>query len=133
MIGLVVATHGNLGSELLTSAQMIIGPVINARSVSINHDSSMEAVRDAIAKAVAEVGKDDHGVIIVTDMFGGTPANLSMTFLEPKRVEVMTGVNLPMILKFFNSQESLGLDELTRILKSYGQQSIALASEYLQR
>jgi PTS system mannose-specific IIA component len=133
MIGLVVATHGNLGSELLLSAQMIIGPVINARSVSITHDSSMEAIRDAIAKAVTEVGKDGHGAIIVTDMFGGTPANVSMTFLEPQSVEVITGVNLPMILKFFNSQESLGLDELAGILKSYGQQSIALASEYLQR
>jgi PTS system mannose-specific IIA component len=133
MIGLVVATHGNLGSELLMSAQMIIGPVINARAVSITHDSSMEAIRDAIVEAVAEVGKDDQGVIIVTDMFGGTPANVSMTFLEPNSVEVMTGVNLPMILKFFNSQETLGLDELAGILKSYGQQSIALASEYLQR
>ena len=133
MIGLVVTTHGNLGSELLLSAQMIIGPVINARSVSITHESSMEAIRDAIAEAVAEVGTDGHGVIIVTDMFGGTPANVSMTFLEPQSVEVMTGVNLPMILKFFNSQESLGLDELAGILKSYGQQSIALAGEYLQR
>ena len=133
MIGLVVATHGNLGSELLMSAQMIIGPVVNARAVSITHDSSMETIRDAIAEAVAEVGKDEHGVIIVTDMFGGTPANVSMTFLEPQSVEVMTGVNLPMILKFFNSQETIGLDELAGILKSYGQQSIALASEYLQR
>jgi len=133
MIGLVVATHGNLGSELLMSAQMIIGPVVNARAVSITHDSSMETIRDAIAEAVAEVGKDEHGVIIVTDMFGGTPANVSMTFLEPQSVEVMTGINLPMVLKFFNSQESLDLDELAGILKSYGQQSIALASEYLQR
>ena len=133
MIGLVVTTHGNLGAELLDSVQMIIGPVRNARSVSITQDSSMEDTRDAIAAAVAEVGSDDHGVIIVTDMFGGTPANVSMTFLEPQNVEVLTGVNLPMLLKFFNSQESLGLDELAGTLKSYGQQSIALASEYLQR
>ena len=133
MIGLVVATHGNLGAELLISAQMIIGPVVNARAVSITHDSSMEVIRASIAEAVAEVGKDEQGVIIATDMFGGTPANVSMTFLEPQSVEVMTGVNLPMILKFFNSQESIGLDELAGILKSYGQQSIALASEYLQR
>ncbi|MDH3453848.1 MAG: PTS sugar transporter [Desulfuromonadales bacterium] len=133
MIGLVVATHGNLGAELLTSAQMIIGPVRNARAVGINQDNSMEVIRDAIAAAVAEVGTDGKGVIIVTDMFGGTPANVSMTFLEPQTLEVLTGVNLPMLLKFFNSQESLGLDELAGILKSYGQQSIALASEYLQR
>ena len=133
MIGLVLATHGNLGTELLASAQMIIGPVRNARAVSITQQSSMESIRDAIAAAIAEVVQDGHGVIIVTDMFGGTPANVSMTFLEPLRVEVLTGVNLPMLLKFFNSQESLALDELAGILKSYGQQSIALASEYLQR
>jgi PTS system mannose-specific IIA component len=133
MIGLVVATHGNLGAELLASAQMIIGPVLNARSVSINQENSMEDIRDAIDKAVKEVTSDEAGVIIVTDMFGGTPANVSMTFLEPQSVEVLTGANLPMLLKFFNSQESLGLDELAGILKSYGQQSIVLASEYLKR
>ena len=133
MVGLVVATHGNLGTELLVSAQMIIGPVRNAKAVSITQDSSMEDIRDAIAAAVSEVGTDGNGVIIVTDMFGGTPANVSMTFLEPQLVEVLTGVNLPVLLKFFNSQENLALDELAEILKSYGQQSIALASEYLQR
>ena len=133
MIGLVVATHGNLGRELIASAQMIIGPVRNARAVSITQENSMEHIRDAIATAITEVATDEHGVIIVTDMFGGTPANVSMTFLEPQTVEVLTGVNLTMLLKFFNSQESLGLDELAGILKSYGQQSIALASEYLQR
>ncbi len=133
MVGLIVATHGNLGAELLLSTQMIIGPVRNAKAVSINQDHSMEDIRDAIATAVNEVGTDGNGVIIVTDMFGGTPANVSMTFLEPKAVEILTGVNLPMLLKFFNSQENLGLDELAEILKSYGRQSIALASEYLQR
>ncbi|MFC1779597.1 PTS sugar transporter subunit IIA [Thermodesulfobacteriota bacterium] len=133
MIGLVVATHGNLGAELLASAQMIIGPVMNARSVSINQENSMEDIRDAIDQAVKEVTSDEAGVIIVTDMFGGTPANVSMTFLEPQSVEVLTGANLPMLLKFFNSQENLGLDELAGILKSYGQQSIVLASEYLKR
>jgi PTS system mannose-specific IIA component len=133
MIGLVIATHGNLGAELLLSAQMIIGPVKNATSVSITQESSMEEVRELISQAIAETGKDNNGVIIATDMFGGTPANVSMTFLEPEKIEVMTGINLPMLLKFFNSQESLVLEELTSILKSYGQQSIALASDYLQR
>lgn len=93
----------------------------------------MEDIRDAIDQAVKEVTSDEAGVIIVTDMFGGTPANVSMTFLEPQSVEVLTGANLPMLLKFFNSQENLGLDELAGILKSYGQQSIVLASEYLKR
>jgi PTS system mannose-specific IIA component len=133
MVGLVIATHGNLGQELLSSAQMIIGPVRNAMAVSVDQESSMEEIRDAIGKAIAEVGADGHGVIIVTDMFGGTPANVSMTFLEPQVVDVLTGVNLPILLKFFNSQENLRFDELANILKSYGQQSIALASDYLQR
>lgn len=133
MIGLVVATHGRLGSELLESAQMIIGPVKNACAVSVTPEKSMEDIRGAIAEAVNEVGSDGRGVIIVTDMFGGTPANVGMTFLEPQAVEVLSGVNLPMLLKFFNSQESLGLNELAGILKSYGQQSIALASERLKQ
>jgi PTS system mannose-specific IIA component len=133
MIGLVVATHGNLGAELLASVQMIIGPVRNSCSISVTRSSSMEDIRDAIIVAVAEVGREDNAVLIVTDMLGGTPANVSMTFLEPQRLEVLTGVNLPMLLKFFNSQENLGLDELAAILKSYGQQSITLASEHLQR
>jgi len=133
MVGLIVATHGNMGAELLLSAEMIIGPVRNARAVAITHENSMEDIRDAISAAVTAVGVDGHGVVIATDMFGGTPANVSMTFLKPQAVEVLTGVNLPMLLKFFNSQESLSLDELSGILKSYGQQSITLASEYLKR
>lgn len=132
MVGLVVATHGKLGEELLNSAQMIIGPVRNAAAVSVTPDKSMEDVREDIATCLTEVGGDGHGVIVVTDMFGGTPANVSMTFLEAQRVEILTGVNLPMLLKFFNSQENLGLAELAGILKSYGQQSITLASDYLK-
>jgi PTS system mannose-specific IIA component len=133
MIGLVLVTHGNFGAELLSSVEMIIGPVRNARAVGVSRDSSMQAVREAIAAAVAEVSSDNRGALIVTDMFGGTPANVSMTFLEGGEIEVLTGVNLPMLLKFFNSQESVGLGELARILKSYGQQSIVLASERLKQ
>ena len=133
MVGLVVAAHGNLGAELLTSVEMIIGPVRNARAVCITSEKSMEDIREAISVALAEVGTEGRGEIVVTDMFGGTPANVSTTFLEPQKGEILTGVNLPMLLKFFNSQENLGLDELAKILKSYGQQSIAMASEYLQR
>jgi len=133
MIGLVIATHGHLGRELLASAQMIIGPVLNAQAIAITQEDSMEDIRDAIAAAVEAVGCDGGGVVIATDMFGGTPANVSMTFLEQGKLDVLTGVNLPMVLKFFNSQESVELEELVSILKSYGRQSIALASEYLQR
>lgn len=133
MIGLVVATHGKLGEELLRSAEMIIGPVCNALSVTIDHQSALEEIREQIEEAIVKVAVDGQGVLIATDMFGGTPANVSMTFLETEQVDVLTGVNLPMILKFFNSQESVGLSELAAILKAYGQQSIAQASDYLQR
>ena len=132
MIGLVVATHGNLGSELLLSAQMIIGPVINARSVSITHDSSMEAIRDAIAEAVAAVGKDDHGVIIVTDMFGGTPSNLSYSFLEEGNIEVISGVNLPMMIKAAKDRKNSKLSDFVSDLELFGKKSISLASRILK-
>ncbi|MBW2452339.1 MAG: PTS sugar transporter [Deltaproteobacteria bacterium] len=133
MIGLVVATHGKLGQELLTSAEMIIGPVRNAAAVSIDHDNDLETIRANIEQAISRVNQDGQGVLIVTDMFGGTPANVSMTFLEPGQIDVLTGVNLPIVLKFFNSQESVKLSELAGILKAYGQQSIAQASDYLHR
>lgn len=132
MIGLVIATHGNLGQELLAAARMILGPVRNAAAVSIRQESSLEEIRADLETAVAEVGGEGSGVLVATDMFGGTPSNVSMTFLEPGKVDVLTGVNLPMILKFFNSQESIPLAELAGILKAYGQQSIARASDYLQ-
>ena len=132
MIGLVVATHGALGSELLSSAQMIIGPVRNACAVSVTPEKSVEEIRDEISSALKTTCVDGQGVIIMTDMFGGTPANVGMTFMADGDVEILTGVNLPMLLKFFNSQENLSLKELAGILKSYGQQSIALASDYLK-
>ncbi|MDT8441258.1 MAG: PTS sugar transporter subunit IIA [Desulfuromonadales bacterium] len=132
MIGLVIATHGNFGQELLVSVQMIIGPVRNARAVAINQELGLEEIRDAISSAVAEVGGDGHGVLVATDMFGGTPCNVSLALVATGQVDVLAGVNLPMLLKFFNSQESVTLAELTKILASYGRQSIVQASDYLQ-
>jgi len=133
MIGLVIATHGELGSELLNAVEMIIGPVRNARAVSIARESSLEEIRAAIEQAISAAGTEGDGVIIATDMFGGTPANVSMTFLDAGKIDVLTGVNLPMALKFFNVQERLPLNELSSMLKAYGQQSIALASDFLKR
>jgi PTS system mannose-specific IIA component len=133
MIGLVVATHSRLAEEFLRAAEMIIGPLKTARAVCINPEDSMEKIRSAMQQAITEVAGDEEGVVIMTDMFGGTPANISLSFLEPRRIEVLTGVNLPMVLKFFNSGEGLELSELAAILKAYGQQSISLASELLQK
>lgn len=133
MVGLVIATHGNLGKEVLKAVEMIIGPVRNACAVGVARESSLEGIQAELKQAIVAVGTEGDGVIIMTDMFGGTPANVGLTFLEPDKVEVLTGINLPMVLKFFNSQEGLGLGELAGILKTYGQQSISLASEYLKR
>lgn len=133
MIGLVIATHANLGREILQATEMIIGTLSQARAVGIRKEDSVEEIRAAVAGAIEEVGGADEGVIVMTDMFGGTPSNISLAFLEPDRVEVLTGVNLPMVLKFFNSQEGLSLGELAQLLQSYGQQGITLPSQFLNR
>jgi PTS system mannose-specific IIA component len=133
MVGLVIATHSNLAGELISASEMIIGPSKNARGVCIRKEDSIDNIRNGVVRAIKEVGQDGEGVIIMTDMFGGTAANISLSFLEPGRIEVLTGVNLPMVLKFFNSQEGLSLAELATMLKAYGQQSISLASEFLHK
>jgi len=133
MIGLVVATHGRLAEELLCACEMIIGPVQNVRTVGIGREDSVEDIRGALQQAVDAVGQDGEGVLIMTDMFGGTPSNISLAFLEPSKIEVLTGVNLPMVLKFFNSQEGVALLDLAAMLRAYAQQSISLASEFLQK
>lgn len=133
MIGLVVATHSSLAQALVAAAEMVIGPVQNARSVCISREDDVETIRQNVARAIEEAGRDGEGVAVMTDMFGGTPANISLSFLEPGRVEVLTGVNLPMLLKFFNSREGVPLAELVTLLRAYGQQSITLASEFLQK
>ncbi len=133
MIGLVIATHARLGEELLAASEMIIGPTENAEAVSVCIGDSVESVRERIKSAITAVGGDGEGVVIMTDMFGGTPSNISLSFLETERLEVLTGVNLPMVLKFFNSQEGLSLGDLSGMLKAHGVQSISLPSEILNK
>ena len=132
MIGLVIATHSNLAIELINASEMIIGKVNNAVAVCIQKEDSVEKIREEIAHAIETVGSDGDGVMVMTDMFGGTPANIAISFLEPEKVEVITGVNLPMVIKVLNSQEGMSLQELGSMLKAYGQQSIFQASEFLQ-
>jgi PTS system mannose-specific IIA component len=133
MIGLVVVTHSKLAGEFLHASEMILGPLKNALAVCINKEDSVDKIRREIVSAIQSVDSDDEGVLIMTDLFGGTPANISISLLEPGRIEVVTGVNLPMILKFFNRQEGLNVLELAEMLKKYGQQSISLASDFLPR
>jgi PTS system mannose-specific IIA component len=131
MVGLVVATHGQLADELLRTATEIAGPLERCEGLSIGAGSSMEDARRRLGEAIQRVD-DGHGVLILTDMFGGTPANLALTFLE-ERIEVVTGVNLPMILKLATGRaDNLALRPLAELIAGYGQKNITLASELLR-
>jgi PTS system mannose-specific IIA component len=132
MIGLVVATHGVLGEALLATAGMIIGQPVQAVTVSLSRDNSSEEMRELLANAIGEVDGGD-GVLLMADMFGGTPANIGMTLLAPDRVELLAGVNLPMLLKFFTYRERYALPELAEFLKGHARDGIVLASEVLRR
>jgi len=132
MIGVVVVTHGQLASELVNAAETIVGALPHFTAVSIGwHDDTQDA-RDEIAQAIARVGGDTHGVLILTDMFGGTPANLSMTFITDDKVEVITGVNLAMLIKIANARESAGLLVMARDLREHGRNAIWVASDLLR-
>ncbi len=131
MVGLVVATHGKLAEEILRTAEGIVGRLEQAEAVSVGAGSSMDEARTRLADALHRVDAGD-GVIVLTDMFGGTPANLALTFLDEK-VEVVTGVNLPMLLKLATARaDGLALQAVAELLTSHGQKNITLASELLR-
>ena len=130
MIGLVVVAHAGLAQELLTAAEMIVGSIETAAAVGISAGDQVEEIRTAIEAAIARV--DGGGVIIMTDMFGGTPSNMSLSFLQEGKIEVLTGVNLPMIIKFASERERYGVGELATRLKESGRESISVAGDYLK-
>ena len=131
MVGLVVATHGRLAEELLRTAEGIVGPLEQCAAVSVAADVSMDEARARLGEAVRRADTGD-GVLVLTDMFGGTPANLALTFLDEK-VEVITGVNLPMILKLATARaDALALRAAAELVASHGQKNITLASELLR-
>ncbi|MCD6215081.1 MAG: hypothetical protein J7J46_08970 [Candidatus Desulfofervidus sp.] len=128
MVGIVLVTHCNLGKALIEAAHFISGNLKNIKAVSIT-DESPEALRMAITKAIQEVD-EGRGVLILTDMFGGTPSNLSFSFLEPGEIEVVTGVNLPMFLSAINRQDD-DLKTLATYVKKKAITSIVQGSEEL--
>jgi PTS system mannose-specific IIA component len=131
MVGLVVATHGKLAEELLHTAEGIVGPLEQCEPVSVGAGSSMEDARARLGEAVHRVDSGE-GVLVLTDMFGGTPANLALTFLDEK-LEVITGVNLPMILKLTTARaDGLQLRAAAELVASHGQKNITLASDLLR-
>jgi PTS system mannose-specific IIA component len=130
MVGMLVITHRRLATELIDTAELIVGKIDSCVGLSLDPDLPVDDLRQQITKAMNEVN-DGDGVIVLTDMFGGTPSNLSLSFLNQKGIEVVTGVNLPMLLKLAHSREDQKVDELARVVKDYGRRSISLASEIL--
>ena len=134
MIGVVVVTHGQLATELVNAAETIVGDLPQFAAVSIGWHDDVDDAREEIRQAIARV-QGAEGVLILTDMFGGTPANLGLTFLEVDRVEVITGVNLPMLIKLASVRRQSGqpLRQLARVVAEKGQKSIYVVSEILER
>ncbi|MBW2060025.1 MAG: PTS sugar transporter [Deltaproteobacteria bacterium] len=132
MIGVVIVTHCRLGAELISTAEFILGRIEGIISVSIDLQVSTEVMRTEIEKSINQVDQGD-GIIILTDMFGGTPSNLSLSFLSAAKVEVLTGVNLPMLIKLIQSREKTELAELAEMVGAYGRNSINVAGEVLSR
>lgn len=131
MIGLIIATHAGLAKPLLSAAESIVGAIPYATCHNLDRNVDLEASYQELALAVEKVGVCGEGVLIMTDMFGGTPANVSARLLEMGRVEVLNAVNLPIVLKFASSRQSMDLSTLAVFLKKYGQKSIILTSEIL--
>jgi len=132
MIGVVVVTHRGLGSELIGTAEFILGKITGITAVTVDAQASAEVIRAAVKKGSKQVAQG-AGVMSLTDMFGGTPASIGLSFLKTNQVEVLTGVNLPMIIKLIQSREKLKLDELAKSVGEYGRKSINVASEILNR
>ena len=131
MIGVVVVTHGQLATELVNAAEMIVGDLPTFTAVSIGWHDDVNDAREEIAQAIERVGTES-GVLVLTDMFGGTPSNLGMTFLVHDKVEVITGVNLPMLIKLAGLQSSSDLLGVAREMRDHGRNAIWVASDLLK-
>ncbi len=132
MIGIVIVTHSQLGDALIDATNFIIGTQSEAMiSISIDLNENAEKLRKKIAEGIKSVDRKE-GVLILTDMFGGTPSNLSYSFLEEGRVEVISGVNLPILIKAVNTRKGMELGKLAVTLEAFGKKSVSLASGILK-
>lgn len=126
----MIVTHGHLAGELLAAAEMIIGPISFVTAVSIGWHDDVDAARDEVQRAITRVSQG-VGVLLLTDMFGGTPTNIASMFLEDGKFEVVTGVNLPMVIKLASHESSGSLIETARRVSELGRQGIYLAGDLL--
>jgi PTS system mannose-specific IIA component len=131
MVGILIVSHGRLAEAFISSVQFLVGNLQKIRGVSIWPKDKGKEVRDRIQKEIEEVN-DGDGVVILTDVMGGTPTNLSLSFLEDEKVEVVTGVNLPMLLTLSSYRKGRSLREIGRLLKKSGRRGIILAKELLR-
>ena len=130
MIGLVLVTHGRLAEEFVSATEHVVGPQEAMRSICIGPDDDMERRRADILDAVAAVNQGD-GVVVLTDMFGGTPSNLAISIMDKADVEVIAGVNLPMLIKLATVREDKGLAESVACAQEAGRKYINVASQLL--
>jgi PTS system mannose-specific IIA component len=118
MKGIVIACHGDLADGFVSASKMILGEIENFKAVSVDVAQDPEAVQETIQEAIKDVDQGD-GIFILTDLFGGTPANVSLTFLEPNKVEVITGINLPLVLKLLKDRDKYSMEALKeRLIQS---------------
>jgi PTS system mannose-specific IIA component len=132
MIGGLIVTHGNVGGELIKAAEIIKGPLKSLLHVSVDTFNSVESLKKEISSSIKKIDAG-QGVLILTDLFGGTPSNLSLSFLKKDRVEVVTGVNLPMLLKVSDIRQDMSLRDFAAHVTEYGRKNIYLASEVLDK
>ncbi len=130
MVGILIVTHGKLAQELVETTKIIVGRnVDNIIPITVDWNDDMSDIQKTISSAITKVDQG-NGVLILTDMFGGTPSNISLSFLSDK-VEIITGVNLPMLIKIVNVGDRFNLKELAQMIHEQGKKSIYLASEIL--
>ena len=134
MVGVVVITHGKLAEELISAVKFVVADksAVRMEGVSLDPREEFGTFSQKIKNTIKRID-DGDGVLLVTDMFGGTPSNVSLTFLEEKKVEVISGVNLPMLLKLATISSKLTLDEAVNIAESAGRDNIIVASKLLQK
>ena len=130
MIGMVLVTHGRLADELIAALEHVVGPQKNVLSVCIGPDDDMEQRRSDIMKSVVDVD-DGNGVVLLTDMFGGTPSNLAISIIDTANVEVIAGVNLPMLVKLASARETVDLADAVASAQEAGRKYINIASQLL--
>jgi len=130
MIGIVVVAHSNIGCEMVTATRRIIPDASHIIGVAVESNDPPQSIRQQIIDAIDAVDTSD-GLLILTDMFGGTPSNICLSFLNREKTEIISGINLPMLIKLANLRERVHFDDIVPFIQQYGQRNIVIASHVL--